>query len=290
MAPASQHRPTEASHVLLTGASGTLGRVLAPGLATAGHRLRLNDLVPFPDPMPGGASFAAADITDKAALAAACPDDVTDIVHFGGINTEKDPEAILRVNIWGTLNVFELARERRARVIFASSNHAIGFYPRTQQPLAITDPYRPDGHYGVSKVYAEALGRLYHDKHGIESVHLRIGSCLQKPLETRNLATWLSYPDLVRLVLAALAAPEVGYGVVWGFRPIRAAGGQATMRTGSVSCRRTTPRTSPTRSSRRKATRSPAASRAALIAASAIAGTAELGERHVADHAFGPWL
>ncbi|AOO81294.1 NAD-dependent epimerase/dehydratase family protein [Bosea vaviloviae] len=216
MAAASQHRPTEAGHVLLTGASGTLGRVLTPGLAAAGHRLRLNDLLPFPDPMPGGARFAAADITDKAALAAACPDDVTDIVHFGGINTEKDPEAILRVNIWGTLNVFELARERRARVIFASSNHAIGFYPRTQQPLAITDPYRPDGHYGVSKVYAEALGRLYHDKHGIESVQLRIGSCLPKPLETRNLATWLSYPDLVRLVLAALAAPEVGYAVVWG--------------------------------------------------------------------------
>ncbi|POR48280.1 NAD-dependent epimerase/dehydratase family protein [Bosea psychrotolerans] len=216
MAPASRHRPAAAGHVLLTGASGTLGRVLAPGLSAAGHRLLLSDLLPFPDPLPGGARFAAADITDKAALAAACPDDVSDIVHFGGINTETDPEAILKVNIGGTLNVFELARKRRARVIFASSNHAIGFYPRRQQPLTIADPCRPDGHYGVSKVYAEALGRLYHDKHGIESVHLRIGSCLPQPLDTRHLATWLSYPDLVRLVLAALAAPEVGYGVVWG--------------------------------------------------------------------------
>ena len=202
--------------VLLTGASGTLGRVLAPALAVAGHRLHLSDLLPFPDPLPDGAAFAAADLTDRRALEAACPRDVTDIVHFGGINTEKEPEAILHANILGTLNVFEIARERGARVIFASSNHAIGFYPRTRQPITIDDPYRPDGHYGVSKVYAEALGRLYYDKHGLESVHLRIGSCLPAPLETRNLATWLSYPDLIRLVVAALAAPEPGYAIVWG--------------------------------------------------------------------------
>ncbi|KFC65803.1 putative UDP-glucose 4-epimerase [Bosea sp. LC85] len=202
--------------VLLTGASGTLGRVLAPALAAAGHRLCLNDLLPFPDPLPDGATFVAADLTDRQALGAACPEDVTDIVHFGGINTEKSPEVILHANILGTLNVFEIARERGARVIFASSNHAVGFYSRSRQSVTINDPYRPDGHYGVSKVYAEALGRLYYDKHGVESVHLRIGSCLPAPLETRNLATWLSYPDLVRLVIAALVAPEPGYAIVWG--------------------------------------------------------------------------
>jgi len=201
--------------VLLTGASGTLGRVVVPALAKAGFRLQLSDLIEFPDPLPDGAEFAAADLTDQKALAAACPDDVTAIIHFGGINTETSSESILNANILGTSNVFEVARSRGARVIFASSNHTIGFHPRGRT-LTIDDPYRPDGFYGLSKAYAELLGRMFHDKHGVESVHLRIGSCLPRPLDTRHLATWLSYPDLGRLVIAALTAPSPGYAVVWG--------------------------------------------------------------------------
>ncbi|MET0745435.1 MAG: NAD(P)-dependent oxidoreductase [Microvirga sp.] len=208
-------RMPEGGRVLLTGASGNLGRVLVSGLGSAGFRLRLTDLVPFPDSLPDGAAFAAADLSDASALASICPEDVTDIVHFGGINTETSSEAILKANIHGTLNVFELARLRGARVVFASSNHTIGFYPR-DRALTIDDPYRPDGFYGLSKAYVELLGRLYFDKHGVESVHLRIGSCLPEPLDTRHLATWLSYPDLVRLVSAALTAPAPGYAIVWG--------------------------------------------------------------------------
>jgi uronate dehydrogenase len=202
--------------VLLTGASGTLGRVLAVGLAAAGYRLILSDIVPFPDPLPEGATFAAADLTDPEALAAICPEDVGSIIHFGGINTEKSANLIYSVNIGGTTNIFELAKVRGTRVIYASSNHTIGFYPRTQQPITIDDPYRPDGYYGLSKAYAELLGRMFYDKHGIESVHLRIGSCLPQPTETRHLATWLSYPDLVSLVHAALRAGNPGFAVVWG--------------------------------------------------------------------------
>jgi uronate dehydrogenase len=159
--------------------------------------------------------FAAADLTDQRALAAACPADVTDIVHFGGINTEGSAEAILNANILGTLNVFEVARARGARVIFASSNHTIGFHPRGR-PLTIDDPYRPDGFYGLSKAYAELLGRMFYDKYAVESVHLRIGSCLPEPLDTRHLATWLSYGDLVRLTMAALTTQAPGYAIVWG--------------------------------------------------------------------------
>ena len=203
------------SQVFLTGASGTLGRVLAPALAAAGHRPVLSDIVPFPDLLPHGARFVAADLTDPSALDEACPVDATAIVHFGGINNEREPETILEGNILGTTHVFELARRRGARVVFASSNHAIGFHPRTR-PLTITDPYRPDGYYGLSKVYAEMLGRMFYDKHGVESVHLRIGSCLLGPRNDRHRATWLSYPDLIRLVDAAVTAPRPGYAVVWG--------------------------------------------------------------------------
>ena len=104
---------------------------------------------------------------------------------------------------------------RGARVIFASSNHTVGYHPRGHR-LTIDDPYRPDGYYGLSKAYAELLGRMFYDKNGVESVHLRIGSCLPKPLDTRHLATWLSYPDLIRLVIAALTVPSPGYAIVWG--------------------------------------------------------------------------
>jgi uronate dehydrogenase len=204
-----------AKRVLVTGASGTLGRVIVPGLAQAGFRLQLNDLAHFPDELPDGVDFVAADLTEQQALAAACPDDVTDIIHFGGINTELSSKAILDANILGSLNVFEVARMRRARVIFASSNHTIGFHPRGRT-LTIDDPYRPDGYYGLSKAYVELLGRMFYDKHGVESVHLRIGSCVPEPLDTRHLATWLSYPDLVRLMIAALTVPSPGYAIVWG--------------------------------------------------------------------------
>lgn len=200
--------------VLLTGASGTLGRILAPALAAAGYRLRLSDIVPFPDPMPAGAEFVAADLGDAEAVARAT-EDMTDIVHFGGINGERDVAAIMRVNILGANHVFEAARKVGARVTYASSNHAIGFYRRGES-VTTEDPFRPDSHYGLSKAYAETLGRLFFDKYGVENIHLRIGSCLPRPTEPRHLSTWLSPADLVRLVLACLKAPDPGFAVAWG--------------------------------------------------------------------------
>jgi len=207
--------PTEPGRVLLTGASGTLGRVLAPALAASGYRTIRSAVLPCPGPLPEGAEFRPADLADRDALDAICPADVRAIVHFGGINTETSLDLIYSANIWGTTNIFELARARGARVVYASSNHTIGFYPRTQS-LTLADPYRPDGYYGLSKAYAELLGRTFFDKHGIESIHLRIGSCLPEPTETRHLSTWLSYPDLVRLVTAALRAVDPGFAIVWG--------------------------------------------------------------------------
>lgn len=200
--------------ILLTGASGTLGRLLAPRLAARGYRLRLSDIVPFPDPLPRGAEFIQADLVDQPAI-----EDLvrgTDaIVHLGGISVEKPFRQIIDANILGLTHLFEAARFHRQRIIFASSNHAIGFYERGES-LDVTDPMRPDGYYGLSKAYGELLGHMMFDKHGLESVHVRIGSCLPKPTEARHLSTWLSHDDFERLVVAALETEVTGHAVVWG--------------------------------------------------------------------------
>jgi len=200
--------------VLLTGASGALGRHLAKALAARGWMLRLTDIAAFPDPLPPGASLGTADLADRDAVLALAEGCGT-LLHFGGVSVERPFDEILEPNLHGTYNVFEAARRNGARVVFASSNHVIGFHARSTA-LDTDHLMRPDGYYGLSKAYGELLARLYWDKHGVESVSLRIGSCVPQPANARMLSTWLSYPDLVRLVMRAAVAPDAGCAVVWG--------------------------------------------------------------------------
>ncbi|HEV2675386.1 MAG TPA: NAD(P)-dependent oxidoreductase [Aliidongia sp.] len=200
--------------ILLTGASGTLGRLLVPLLASRYGSLLMTDIVEFPNALPPGVEFVRTDLSDGPTFLRLARRAGT-IVHFAGIGTEQAFEAILAANIVGATHVFEAARQTGARVVFASTNHTIGFYPRGQA-LTMADPGRPDGFYGLSKLYGEMLGQLYFDKHGVESVHLRIGSCLARPTEPRHLSTWLSYGDLARLVHAGVDAAHPGVAAVWG--------------------------------------------------------------------------
>ncbi|MEL6060563.1 MULTISPECIES: NAD-dependent epimerase/dehydratase family protein [unclassified Methylobacterium] len=203
--------------VLLTGASGALGRVLTRALGEAGWALRLTDRVPFPDPLPEGARFRLADLEDGPAilrLAEGCGT----ILHFGGISVEHPFEMVIGPNIRGLYHAYEAARREGARMVFASSNHAIGFHERSET-LDDDCALKPDGYYGLSKAYGELMGGLYRDKHGVESVFLRIGSCFPEPTDARMLATWLSYADLTRLVMRATLAPSLGpdgTAVIWG--------------------------------------------------------------------------
>ena len=200
--------------ILITGASGNLGRQLTRGLAAAGYTLRLTDIAPFPDPLPPSATFTQADLVDAAAIAKLAEGCRT-ILHFGGISVDRPFDVVLGPNIIGLHNVYEAARAAKARVVFASSNHAIGFHERTE-PLDTDCALMPDSFYGLSKAYGELMGGLYWNKHGVESVNIRIGSCFPEPVDARMLSTWLSFDDLVRLALRCVAAPRTGCCVIWG--------------------------------------------------------------------------
>src|ERR1700677_555873 len=189
---------TPAKPVLLTGASGNLGRMLAKALAAEGWTMRLTDVAAFPDPIPARAVFTRADLSDGVTilrLAEGCGA----IIHLGGVSVERPFEEVLGPNIRGLYHIYEAARREKARVIFASSNHSIGFHERTESISADTQ-FLADGFYGLSKAYGELMGRLYWFKHGVESVLLRIGSCTAEPVDDRMLSTWLSLGDLTRLV------------------------------------------------------------------------------------------
>jgi uronate dehydrogenase len=134
----------------------------------------------------------------------------------GAVGAELPFAEILQSNVLGLTNLYEACRVNGVkRVIWASSNHAIGFYPRTQRIDAGVMP-RPDSFYGVSKVYGEAVAQYYWDKFRLESVSIRIGSCFPKPTDIRMLSTWESYPDFVRLIECCLRAPRVEHTIVYG--------------------------------------------------------------------------
>jgi uronate dehydrogenase len=200
--------------LLLTGAAGGLGRALRPRLQRYCDALRLSDIADLGSPAAGKELHRVA-LQDRAAMLALLRD-VDAVVHLGGVSTESAFEPILDANVVGVFNLYEAARRNGVRrIVFASSNHVTGFY-RQDEVLDAKAPLRPDGLYGVSKAFGENLSRLYWDRHRIETVCLRIGSSFPEPKDRRMLATWLSYDDLERLVVASLSAPVVGHTVVYG--------------------------------------------------------------------------
>ncbi|GGU69300.1 NAD-dependent dehydratase [Kitasatospora aureofaciens] len=200
--------------VLLTGAAGRIGTCLRELLPAYGYRLRCFDRLP----VPGEPQAVTAGLQDAGALAAAM-EGVDAVVHLAGIAGEAPFADILAANIDGTYRLFDAARAAGVRrIVYASSNHAVGF---TERPaggavVPVDTPQRPDTFYGLSKCFGENLASLYADRHGIDTVSLRIGSFAERPRGIRALGTWLSPGDCARLVHAALAGPVAGHAVVYG--------------------------------------------------------------------------
>jgi uronate dehydrogenase len=206
--------PIRFKRLLLTGAAGNLGQELRPRLKAYCEVLRLSHRSPIGE-AGEGEEIAIADLGDAAAVEAMVAGSDS-IVHMGGVSTEQPWEPILSGNIIGIYNLYEAARRNKVRrIIFASSNHVTGFY-RQDEVVSPKDPVRPDGLYGLSKAFGENVAQFYWDRYGVETVSLRIGSSFAYPKDRRMLATWMSYDDLERLIVAALTAPVVRHSIIYG--------------------------------------------------------------------------
>jgi len=203
------------NRLLITGANGGLGTVCRQRLGHLATTVRLTARKGLGEAGPNE-EIVYCDLGDKAAvhkLVQGCDG----IVHMGGQSVEAPWETIRNANIDGMFYLYEAARKSsvKPRIIFASSNHAIGFHDQSTR-LDANSPTRPDGLYGLSKVFGEALARLYYDKFGIETASIRIGSSFPEPANHRMLSTWFSYDDLISLIERIFDIPRLGCPIIYG--------------------------------------------------------------------------
>jgi uronate dehydrogenase len=200
--------------VLVTGAAGIIGARLRKLLDGVYPRIRWSDLR-VPSDLASHKTFVQGDLSDLTTVEKLA-EGVDGIIHLGGESVEQSWDAILRANIIGCYNVFEAARRQRVeRVVFASSNHVVGFYPR-QRRLGVDAPVRPDSRYGVSKAFGEAIGSLYAYKHGLRVTCIRIGNFADTPADHRRLSIWLKPEDLVQLIRIGLEHPDLRHEIFFG--------------------------------------------------------------------------
>lgn len=203
-----------ARRIVFTGAAGGIGTMIRPLLAPLYPGLVLSDKVK-PKDLLASESFIAADLTRPDEVAAAVKG-ADSVIHLGGYSVEGPWDTILQANIIGCYNLFEAARQAGVkRVVFASSNHAVGFYPRKRK-IGTDVTVRPDSRYGVSKAFGEALGALYADKHGMSVTCLRIGNVGPRPLDVRRLSIWISPEDIVQLIGIGLNHPDIRFEIFYG--------------------------------------------------------------------------
>ena len=206
--------PKKLGKIVLTGAAGRLGSYLREPLTQLGDVLVSTDIKDQPGTLYAGEEYVQADLADFNAMSAVI-EGAEMVVHMGAFVDEGPFEQLLGPNFIGSYNVWEAAsRHGVRRVVYGSSIHAVGMYPKNQF-IDADVPHRPDTFYGLAKCFTEDLGRMYWEKRGLESVHMRILSCAQVN-NARALGSWLSYDDLIQLVTRCIETPITGFAVIYG--------------------------------------------------------------------------
>ena len=202
------------SKIVLTGAAGRLGSYLREPLTKLCDELVSTDIADQPGSLYPGETYVQADLADFAAMNAVI-EGAEMVVHMGAIVDEAPFEELLGPNFVGSYNVWEAAsRHGVRRVVYGSSIHAVGMYPKNEF-IDTEVAHRPDTFYGLAKCFTEDLGRMYWEKRGLESVHMRILSCAQVN-NARALGSYLSYGDLIQLVTRCIETPVTGWAVIYG--------------------------------------------------------------------------
>lgn len=200
--------------IVMTGASGGVAQMLRPILRER-HELILSDRADAPGPMDANETWQHADLTDREAMGTLLKG-ADGLIHLGGFSVEGDWPTIRDANIEGLYNTLDACRtEGVPRVIFASSNHAVGFYPRARR-IGINEPVRPDGFYGVSKAFGEAMCSMFADKHGLRVMSIRIGNIGYVPMDKRRMSIWQHPEDLAQLIEIGLTHPDIHHAIVYG--------------------------------------------------------------------------
>ena len=200
--------------ILMTGAAGGVGTLLRPLLRERYGDVVLSDRVEVTDLQPGE-TFRPCDLTNPAEIEQ-CLEGVDRVLHFGGKSIEAPWDVILHNNIMGLFSLYEASRKAGVkRIVFASSVHAVGFYPRGQM-ITPDHRVRPDSRYGLSKVFGEGVAALYADKHALGTLSVRIGNVAPQPLDTRRLSIWVHPEDLLQLCEIGLEHPDIHNQVVFG--------------------------------------------------------------------------
>lgn len=221
---------TERPKVLITGGAGLIGSILIDKLSDR------YDFTSFDLKEANGARSVVGDLSEIEAVESAFTGHDA-VVHLAADRSAgAEWESALKNNFISTYNVFEAAKRTGVkRVVFASSQHATGGYYLDEPWKHIVDgefgklklgeyelldetcQIRPDGYYGTSKAYGEALGSYYLDYHGLSSMHLRIGWVLSKDDPTFSpfaLSLWLSHRDMAQITQLCLDATQK-YGIYY---------------------------------------------------------------------------
>jgi len=176
-------------HVLLTGGYGCIGSWIVKNLLQRGDQVWVYDLREDPKRLQllltpeqlHQVPFHQGDVTDLAGLRAAIQQhQITHVIHLAGLQVpvcRADPLLGARVNVLGTLAVFEAVRQAEGqvqRLVYASSAAVFG-PPDSYGAGALGDdvPLRPTTHYGVFKCCNEGNARIYFQDFGLSSIGLR---------------------------------------------------------------------------------------------------------------------